>query len=94
MPDQVPENVKNSRCERLLKVCRNSRYKIINAFKDEKKRFSVLFEESREGYSYGHTENFIEVAVKSELPLDGEIHNVTLVASQEGCDAWLANVTD
>ncbi len=92
MPDQVPENVKNSRCERLSMVCKNSRYNIINAFKEEKKTFSVLFEESRGGYSYGHTENFIEVAAKTDDPLDGEIRTVALVAPKEDEDVWLVSV--
>ena len=94
MSDQVPENVKNSRCERLLKVCQGSRSSIINAFKNASKRFSVLFEESRGGYSYGHTENFIEVAVKTEVPLDGEIYAVTLVSPINGGDVWEAHICD
>lgn len=92
MPDQVPENVKKSRCERLLRVCQDSRSEIINAFTVAKKRFSVLFEESRGGYSYGHTENFIEVAAETDRPLDGEIHTVTLVAPKEDEDVWLVSV--
>lgn len=92
MPNQVPENIKNSRCERLSRICQESRNRIISAFRDEKKRFSVLFEESRGGYSYGHTENFIEVAVQSELPLDGKIHRVMLLAPIVCGDAWEAAI--
>jgi len=94
MPNQVSENVKKTRCERLLKICQCSRYNIINEFKEAKIPFHVLFEESRGGKSYGHTENFIEVAVKSDIPLDGEIHRIMLVSQTKGEEAWEAIICD
>ena len=94
MPNQVPENVKNLRCERLSKICQVSRHSIINAFREEKKTFYVLFEESRGGYSYGHTENFIEVAVKSEKPLDGNIYRVELLSPMKNAEVWEAVICE
>lgn len=93
MPSQIPEEVKNERCERLLALCNKSRNEIISAFRESENVFSVLFEESKDGYSYGHTENFIDVAVRSDCPLDGKILGVRLIAPKEqGSGPWPAEI--
>ena len=41
------------------------------------KSLEVLFEEYKDGYSYGHTANFIKVKVKEEIP-SNELINIVL----------------
>ena len=94
MPCQISDNVKNLRCERLSAVCMKSREEILSAYSAQKKVFSVLFEESTDGYSYGHTENFIDIALKTDRPLDGEIRNVVLISKSEKGSAWVAELAE
>ena len=81
MKNKVDEAVKNTRCAVLRQTVNESRRKIITDYIKEGSTFSVLVETEKDGYAYGHTENFIEVAVPcSELPDDklGKIFTVKL----------------
>jgi len=63
MPDKVDEAVKNARCAVLRAAVSESREGIISTFIKNGTPFSVLVETEKDGYLYGHTENFIEVKV-------------------------------
>jgi len=63
MPDKVDEALKNARCASLRAAVSESRKKIISTFIKNGTPFSVLVETEKDGYLYGHTENFIEVKV-------------------------------
>ena len=63
MKDKVDEAVKNQRCAALRKAVNESRERIINGYINNGKIFSVLCETEKDGYLYGHTENFIEVKI-------------------------------
>lgn len=92
MPGQVSEEVKSRRCERLHELMLRRRNEIIGGIARSGKALSVLFEEKKDGYWYGHTENFIEVALQGEEELGGQIRKVELLAEQpDGC-AWLARL--
>ena len=81
MKDKVDEAVKSARCAALRETVSESRKMIISDYIDKDKEFSVLIETEKDGFAYGHTENFIEVAVPCvELPDDklGRIFKIKL----------------
>ncbi len=69
MPDQVPEEVKKERLHRLEKTAKEARYAVLERAIREHPEAEVLFETFKDGYAYGHTDDFLEVAVPSERPL-------------------------
>jgi threonylcarbamoyladenosine tRNA methylthiotransferase MtaB len=67
MKDKVDEAVKNARCAALRETVNESRKMIISDYIDKDKKFYVLIETEKDGFAYGHTENFIEVRVKADV---------------------------
>lgn len=45
---------------------------------------SVLFEQSADGFSEGLTKNYLRIFVKSENPLDSELHAVKIIGRENG----------
>ena len=82
MPLQVDEQTKKSRSARLIAHCEDIRDGLLK--KEEGQSYPVLFEQYKKGVAYGHTPNFIEVAVKSDKPLDDEICLCRLSGSEGG----------
>ena len=81
MQGKVDESVKNARCAALRAAVSESRKEILTEYISNKTPLSVLLETEKDGYFYGHTENFIEVRVKSDnLPqrMLGQIYTVIL----------------
>ncbi|MBE6610118.1 MAG: tRNA (N(6)-L-threonylcarbamoyladenosine(37)-C(2))-methylthiotransferase MtaB [Ruminococcaceae bacterium] len=91
MPDQLPENVKQKRCAALSSAVSESQKAIVNGYIEEKKQFKVLFETYKEGYVFGHTENFISVRAKGDEKALNNIFNVILTNLNEGEGDYLAN---
>lgn len=90
MKDQVPENVKKERVAILSQISREIRAKILDekvACGDE---VEVLFETCENGYAYGHTNDFIEVRVKTDKNLHGCFRNVKPIShNSDICDGIL-----
>lgn len=61
----VPIEVRKSRARKLLEVSHELEKDYMNRFKN--KQVTVLIEEFRDGYSYGHTGNFLYVKIAGEL---------------------------
>lgn len=59
---QVDSNIKKSRAKQLLEVSKELELKYLNKFID--KYETVLIESSSDGYSYGHTSNYIYVKIE------------------------------
>lgn len=78
MPDQVPEEVKKERLHRLEAVARKTRRAVLERALQEYPETEVLFETFKDGIAYGHTDDFLEVAVPSDRPLHGLILPVRL----------------
>ena len=77
MPNQIPEPVKRERARRLELVGRRISEAIYRAALGETRH--VLFE-SREGdYFFGHAEDMLEVKMKTDKNLQGQIFDVRLV---------------
>ena len=78
MPDQVPDEIKKERLHRLEQVAKEARLRILTDSVRSHPLTEVLFETYEDGIAYGHTDDFLEVAVPSDRPLHGEILSVRL----------------
>ncbi len=83
-PNQVPEPEKHSRSARLIALDREIRSEILDGICREEKPLSVLFETSRSGLLRGHSAEFLEVEVKADEPLHGELRPVLPVSHRDG----------
>ncbi len=61
----VPVGVRKERSRRLLEVSRELENNYMQKFLG--KKITVLIEENHDGYSYGHTSNFLHVKIEGEL---------------------------
>ena len=78
MPNQVDDTVKAKRCEILSSEVSKNKKKIISDFSANKTEFSVLFETKSNGMYFGHTENFIPVALEHDADVREKILKVRL----------------
>ena len=81
-PNQVPESIKHARSEQLMRVVSEVRRDVLSEITKRAKALSVIFEEKRGELWYGHSEEFAEVAVKSEEDLHGVMKNVMPMSLQ------------
>ena len=75
MKDQISGDVKTKREKILQKITTASRKAVMESFLG--KSAEVLFEEQKEGYNVGHTDNFLEVAVLSDDDLHNQVVKIT-----------------
>ncbi len=80
-PHQIPEDVKHERVAELMALSSAMTRENLAATVENKTPLSVLFETYRNGFSAGHSENFIECAVRSDRNLHGAIANVIPLAT-------------
>ncbi|MBR7160994.1 MAG: tRNA (N(6)-L-threonylcarbamoyladenosine(37)-C(2))-methylthiotransferase MtaB [Clostridia bacterium] len=78
MKDQLPEAVKRERAHRLDEIGRALAEKRYRRSVGEER--SVLFESRMGEYFYGHAEDMLEVVLKTDLDLQGEVLRVKIVA--------------
>ncbi len=78
MPDQIPSETKKKRAEELSSLAKSIRADILEKKVAQSPCCEVLFETYANGIAKGHTEDFIEVAVESKLPLHSEFRQVRL----------------
>ena len=89
MKNKVDEAVKSTRCAALRQAVSESRKNIVSEYAEKETVFSVLVETEKDGYAYGHTENFIEVKIKTDdMPsgMLGKIVSVKLNKKQNYAD--------
>lgn len=89
MSDQVPEDIKHARSQRLISVCCEISTELMREEIEKRPRQKVLFEQIINGYWCGHTASFIEVRVKSDKDLHGELAFVTLT---QACDGFIEGI--
>ena len=80
MSEQVPQEIKKRRSAELISLensIRNTEFDNILAKGGTHK---VLFESFEKGFAYGHTPDFLEVAVKTDMPMHSEVLNVKLIS--------------
>lgn len=72
MGDQLDNASKKERVSRLMSVGKEIRTRLLDEIIKEGKTATVLFEDYKDGFAYGHTDNFIEVKV----PSDRSLHSI------------------
>lgn len=65
MENQVDEHIKKERARKLIEVSKELEISYFNKFIG--KKLSVLIEREKDGFSYGHTSNFLHVKIKGNL---------------------------
>ena len=83
MPDQVSTEKKNRRLHILTDAVREIRKELLQEAVANTPTVTVLFESMENGQVFGHTANFIEVAVPSDRPLHGELCEVSLLRADD-----------
>ena len=78
MKDQVPEDIKKDRLHRLEALVCEIRAQILTEKIESSPLCQVLLETYKDGYSTGHTPEFLEVSVKTDGPRHAEVVNVRL----------------
>lgn len=78
MSGQVPEEVKHRRTATLIAHAADIRREILQCMVDAGEEHTVLFETFENGRAWGHTPEFIEVAIESDRPLHAETLTVKL----------------
>lgn len=78
MGNQVDPAVKEKRSHRVIELDERLENRFISSFIG--RNMKVLFEETRDGYAYGYTENYIRVRVSADKELTGEIMTVRIVS--------------
>lgn len=78
MKEQIPANVKRQRAALLACKAKEIRSKILFSEVENNPERQVLFESYKNGIAFGHTSDFIEVAVPYEHPIHSEFKNVII----------------
>ncbi len=78
MPNQVPDEIKRRRLHELETIVKDTRRELLKEAVAANPITTVLFETYENGVAYGHTADFLEVAIPSDRPLHGEFHRVCL----------------
>ncbi len=94
MPDQVPDTVKKARVVQLSAVQAKSKASILADYVAAHREAPValLIEEYKNGYALGHSEHFVEIAVKGYAGEVGETVPVLLIeVSGGGCVGVIEN---
>ena len=83
MAGQIEKQTKKARSARLSALGKQLTARRLTRALAEPIR-PVLFETFENGIAIGHTREFFEIAVKSDTPLDGEIHTVKALRAEGG----------
>lgn len=78
MPNQISADVKRKRLHELEEIAAQGRKELLSEAIAKAPITEVLFETYENGVAFGHTADFLEVAVSSDRPWHGEIHSVRL----------------
>ena len=78
MPNQVPGEIKRRRAFELSCAAKEIRCSVLEGYISSKSRCRVLFETYSNGTAFGHTDEFIEVAVPCDAPIHSEFRDVLL----------------
>ncbi len=82
--DQVSEDVKKERSDRLIKHKNKVRDTVLEKIVNEAKPLSVILENRQGDYLSAHSESFVEVRVKGGKELIGEAKNVKPIYHKDG----------
>jgi len=77
MKDVVPEKIKNKRAKKIRKISSQIFSKFVNDLK--KRTYKVLVEASKNGNSYGYTENYLRCKILNDIIKPNEIVNTKII---------------
>lgn len=80
MDGQLPQSIKHERVARLIELEREIRREELDCIIAVGGTHRVLFESYENGLAYGHTPDFLEVAMESDTPLHSETVDVELLS--------------
>ncbi len=83
MPDQVLKSVKEERAARAGKLAAEMKAGYLSSCVG--KTFPVLFERGQDGIFRGHAPNYCEVRIRSDADLHGQVIQVTITGTADGC---------
>ena len=66
LPNKIPANIKKDYVKRLIELSKKLEIEYATRFIG--KELEILVEQTKDGFSYGHTSNYLSVKVKGELP--------------------------
>ncbi len=78
MSGQISTEIKRRRLHELETIAADARKELLEKIIAKEPLTEVLFETYENGVAYGHTSDFLEVAVSSERPMHGEFCSVRL----------------
>ena len=81
MKGQISTEEKSRRLHALESICAENTKRILEREILERPEREVLFETFKDGYAYGHTDDFLEICVKSERDMRGEMSKIELISS-------------
>ena len=84
MDGQVPEAIRHERVRTLSAREAEIRSEILSSMLEQNKMATVLFEDYKDGFAYGHTGHFIEVHVPAPRPLRSVFATVELKEAKDG----------
>ena len=82
--DQIPEQTKRERSERLIALKNEVRDGVLSEVVKSAKALSVILETERDGGYTGHSDSFVEVSLKAQSGLKGEIVDVMPIHHKDG----------
>ena len=66
LPNKIPTNIKKDYVKRLIELSKELEIEYASKFIG--KELEILVEQTKDGFSYGHTSNYLNVKVKGDLP--------------------------
>ena len=75
MKNQIPEEIKKKRAKQLIELSEKLEYKYFKKFIN--KNEEILVEKYEDGYSYGHTSNYLYLKIDKKLT-PNEIYNIKI----------------
>lgn len=84
MPDQIPDEVKKERSARLISVKNEVRSEVLSHLVENKKIMQTVIETKDADTYTGHSDSYVEVSVKSDRDIRGDIVGVMPVSHKNG----------
>ncbi|MBE6583358.1 MAG: tRNA (N(6)-L-threonylcarbamoyladenosine(37)-C(2))-methylthiotransferase MtaB [Ruminococcaceae bacterium] len=84
MVGQLQEGVKHDRVRELNRISADVREVLLYEMTKNETVTEVLFESYENGYAFGHTANFVEVRVKVDHSMHGQLRLVKLIGHTQG----------
>ena len=92
MGGQIPQEIKKRRSAELIALEKGIRQDEFDRILEQNSTHTVLFESYEKGLAYGHTPDFLEICVKSDVALHSELKKVKLI--NHNGETFFAQIVD